>query len=272
MDMTKTEYEKIFNDFIIVDCAVRSKDIFYFSLCRDESVRTNLDNDERAEWLTRRIAYFIKTADPALRWGNVDFHNSDNYKIAVSAKPKEQIVCVDRDGQVYALGSGSSELENPIPDWNNGGILRGGVWRSRTIDGNAYIAGGGRAVAYRSDRNKWTSLMKELPFNHKEEWETAGFRDIDGFNADDIYCVGGIGDVWHFDGKIWTQIHFPGNIHLYSICCAGDGEVYISGYGGTTFKGRGHKWQKIYKGELTIPFKDMIWYEDQVWCTSDYGL
>lgn len=23
---------------------------------------------------------------------------------------------------------------------------------------------------------------------------------------------------------------------------------------------------------MTIPFKDMVWYEDKVWCTSDYGL
>lgn len=75
-----------------------------------------------------------------------------------------------------------------------------------------------------------------------------GFEDIDGFNINDIYCVGGRGDVWHSDGMKWKQTHFPSNLDLYTVCCAGDGYVYISGYGGTTFKGRGDQWKQIYKG------------------------
>jgi len=139
----------------------------------------------------------------------------------------------------------------------------------------------GRLCVYR----RWRSHFRHAQRNERlggaqqhdsihdeKDWERAGFNDIDGFSANDIYCVGGKGDVWHFNGKAWTQIHFSSNIDLSSVCCAGDSQVYISGYGGTTFKGRGQKWKQIFKGEMAMPFKRMEWFENKVWCTSDYGL
>ncbi|NHZ44274.1 hypothetical protein [Massilia aquatica] len=37
MDISKEQYVKTFSGYIIVDCAIRSKDIFYFSLCTNTS-------------------------------------------------------------------------------------------------------------------------------------------------------------------------------------------------------------------------------------------
>lgn len=106
------------------------------------------------------------------------------------------------------------------------------------------------------------------------------FHDIDGFSEDDIYCAGSYGVVCHFDGKDWLLKSMPTNVSLQSLCCAGDGFVYVSGMHGATFKGRGDKWKTLYKGShdanplqgMVLGFKDMVWYEDRVWCTSDYGL
>ena len=268
--MKAKQYKKSFKGYIMVDCVVRSKDIFYFSLYEYPS---ELD-EETAEdvWLNRRIVYWVKTVPDEKKWGNVDFDSSDDYQLCIASVPLEQLVAVDEDGQIYAIGSGRQGMEKRLGDWVSGGILRGAITRCRTIDGCAYMTGGGRTVAVRKDRNEVVPLMQGLPYDDDDDVEVAGFEDIDGFDANDIYCVGGEGDAWHFDGTIWSQFQLPENIDLNSVCCAGDGQVYISGYQGTTFRGRADKWEKIHTGKMTIPFRDMVWHEGQVWCTSDYGL
>jgi len=275
LEISKEEYIKHFQGFIVLDCVVRAQDMFYFALCEDYTQSASWGGGEAPEenQLKKRVVVFIRSDPEGDRWSNAELKGTHILNAGVSYYPKEQFVGVSFDGgAVYVLGSGVSELEEPLPGWFEGGFLRGEVSRCRTIDGYAYIAGGGRTVAMRKGRNDWKALNKKIPYNDDKDWERAGFNDIDGFSANDIYCVGGKGDVWHFDGKAWTQIHFPSNVDLSSVCCAGDGQVYISGYGGTTFKGRGQKWKQIFKGEMTIPFKRMVWFENKIWCTSDYGL
>lgn len=269
MEISKDQYQKNFAGFIIVDCAVRSSEIFYFSLSEIEEQQVDDDDDD---FPRRRIVYYIKNLPENERWGHGEFPNSYDRQLSVSQKPKEQLISVDKDGEVHVLGGGINEMEKELGNWRDGGIRRGGIAKCKTIDGLVYAVGGGRTVAVRQDRNTFTALMSGLQFTYETDWQTAGFDDIDGFSANDLYCVGGKGDVWHFDGKRWTQINFPSNISLSSVCCAGDGDVYISGFQGTTFKGRGQKWKQIHKGEFTVPFRDLVWHENRVWCTSDHGL
>ncbi len=37
-------------------------------------------------------------------------------------------------------------------------------------------------------------------------------------------------------------------------------------------RGRENMWKVIHIGELSTPFKDMVWFAGKVWGTSDYGL
>lgn len=269
MEILKDQYQKNFGGFMIVDCAVRSKDMFYFSLREIENQSVPDDNDDFPK---RRIVYYIKNLPVHERWGHGEFPNSYDRQLSVSRKPKEQLISVDKDGEVHVLGGGVNEMEKELGNWLDGGIRRGGIAKCKTIEGLVYAVGGGRTVAVRQERKQFTALMSGLPFEYETDWQNAGFDDIDGFSANDIYCVGGKGDVWHFNGKHWTQVNFPSNISLSSVCCAGDGQVYITGYQGTTFKGRGQKWKQIHKGEFTVPFRDIVWHDNQLWCTSDYGL
>ena len=98
------------------------------------------------------------------------------------------------------------------------------------------------------------------------------FDDIDAFSANDVYAVGGNGCVWHYDGQAWRECAFPTNMRLYSVCCGGDGSVYVGAQSGTVFKGRGDQWKLISRGDFSLPFKDMVWHAGTLWCTSDYGL
>jgi hypothetical protein len=97
-----------------------------------------------------------------------------------------------------------------------------------------------------------------------------GFSDLDAFSESDMYAVGGNGDVWHYDGKKWTQMGFPSNVELGTVTCAGDGQVYISGEGGSLWVGQKSTWKSIYKGSSSILWNDVLWFEGKLWLASDY--
>ncbi len=146
------------------------------------------------------------------------------------------------------------------------------------INGLLYAVGTGHTVCRRRGVNDWESFCFNLPLgsraDHEDEVrsENMAFVDIDGFSDEDMYVVAGQGVVWNLQGKTWKQISFPSNMYLESVCCAGDGYVYIGAQSGTVFRGRGDKWKMIHRGDLTLPFKDMVWHAGQLWCTNDYGL
>ncbi|NHZ83540.1 hypothetical protein F2P44_30370 [Massilia sp. CCM 8695] len=254
---------------------MRSDDVFYFSLAEDYTKCPNWSEDEghpASNALKHRIVCYARDDPPDERWTDTELDGFSHIMAGVSDVPKQQFVGTDMQGNVYVLGGGDDEIEQPLKKWKETGVKRGAITRLRTIEGVLYVAGTGRSVGYREGKNNWISLTQGMSYSSDTEWNTAGFLDIDGFSRSEIYGVGRQGDVWKFDGKIWSQVHFPSNIDLYSVCCAGDGFVYISGYGGTTFKGRNNKWTKIHDDTMTLPFNRMVWYEGKVWCTSDYGL
>ncbi len=59
---------------------------------------------------------------------------------------------------------------------------------------------------------------------------------------------------------------------MESICCAGDGYVYVGLQSGGLMRGREDEWEVIHEDNMSVPFKDIVWYQDKVWCTSEYGL
>lgn len=275
MTISTDIYNENFKGYQIIDCVVRSRAFFYFVLREDYTLSPNWhDGDEPPGDgdLRTRIVCFAQMHAAPRNWSHIQMVGFTYLLAGVSKIPKDQYVGVDLNGHVYVLGGGDNFFEDDIQKWQTQGVKRGGIVKCRTIDGYLYIVGGSRSVGYRLGKSSWKSLTQGLPFKYERDWQTAGFEDIDGFSQNDIYCAGGKGDVWHFNGTKWQQIHFPSNLDLYTVCCASDGYVYISGYGGTTFKGRGDQWKQIYKGQMSIPFKDMVWYENKVWCTSDYGL
>ena len=195
----------------------------------------------------------------------------DSFISGISHKPKSQHIAVSHSNDVVIVGSGESS-EEKIKHHRDGGPLRGGISKLRTIDGWAYLCGGNNSVTRREGPDNWSDISKSIPNPDREDYLHNRFEDIDGFNENDIYCVGTDGQVYHFDGKSWRQQDFPSNIHLYTVCCGQDGFVYISGFQGKTFKGKLNTWEVISGPSTTLPFKDMVWYENKVWCTSDHGV
>lgn len=255
----------------ITDCVVRRRDFFYFIAREDYTQWTDWKDqgDSPSEKsLYKRIITFIKNKEPERQWGHGRLRGFDRLTCGVSDHPKEQFIAGSMTGQIYVLGGGDDEIENGVS-----GNLRGILADFRNIDGDLYVAGSGRVAGVRQGKNSWKWLTPEIPFDMSTEALSAGFDVIDGFSRTDLYAAGGKGDVWHCDGTSWRRVDFPSNVTIEAMCCGADGRVYISGYEGLSFVGRGDTWKPIKRREIIpLGFKDLVWYEDRVWCTNDNGV
>ncbi|MDQ1818135.1 hypothetical protein RBA41_33035 [Massilia sp. CCM 9210] len=265
--LTNDEYDKYFRGFYIYDCAVRSRTAFSFLAV--EAVPDSNASDKRL------LSYF--TDEPAGKnLGMRSYTGFAGARLAASTRPKEQAIMVSRDCAVGVLGGGAPAVEASIPHGNSDMPLYTSMNALSAIDGMVYAVGPWRAVCRRLGADQWESVAdrKTLPVPERNTYGTNndGFHAIDGFNTEDIYCGGGQGDLWRLDGKRWHHCPLPTNMVLENICCGGDGLVYIGMQNGSVLRGRESNWELIYKGTLSIPFKDMAWFDNRVWCTSDHGI
>ncbi|MDH4556937.1 hypothetical protein E8F11_17480 [Pseudomonas sp. BN417] len=265
------DFSKRLLGYNVVDCEVRRRDFFYFIAREDYTQWT--DWKEQGDYpsersLYKRVLTFMSSKEPAKQWGHTTLKGFSRLTSGVSYSPKEQFIAGSLTGQIFALGSGDNEIQDEI-----GEKLRGTLERFATIDDELYVAGSGRMVGLRQGKNQWKWLSENVPYDMDSEVSTAGFDAIDGFSQEDIYAAGGKGDVWHYNGKIWRRVDFPSNVTIETMCCGADGRVYIGGYEGLTFVGRGDTWKPVKRREvIPLGFKDMVWYEDRVWCTNDNGV
>jgi hypothetical protein len=258
--VSKDLWEKSIKGWVIVDCAVRNKDIVSLCLRKDippENVSWTADSDIESKLLN----IFINKENS---WGGITYTGLNLPRIGVCSLPISQSMMVARntDGQVVLLGGGRDFPEefidpgkNPMPQ------------RIKTIGGYAYSVGDQRKIYKRSAIGQWDRIL-DLP--RVDAIETVGFDDMDAFNENDMYAVGGHGDVWHFNGERWRQMGFPSNVQLGTVTCAGDGQVYISGEGGSLWVGGQSSWKRIYEGSASILWNDVLWFEGKLWLSSDY--
>ncbi|WP_263146701.1 hypothetical protein [Pseudomonas sp. RIT-PI-AD] len=267
-------YESCFYGFTLTDCVVRNRNILYFVASHEAQAAAAGPTQQRT--VDKRIIVCFLDEPMEKRWSRQNLKGYARLHAGVSLQPLEQFVGVDADGDVYVVGGGAAGAEQKIPE-DKAGPLRGDVTRLRLIQESLYLVGGFHSVCRRSGRNSWENLCANLPVpkdkeTFKEAMTSMNFKDIDGFAADDLYAVAGQGNLWHYDGSSWQAVAFPSNMYLESICCAGDGSVYIGAQSGTVFKGRDNRWTLLHKGDLSLPFNDMVWHAGKVWCGNDYGL
>ena len=265
--ISRADYEKCFQHFNVLGCAVRSKDIFYF-VAQEDYTRSprwkGLGEAPEEDELERRLISFMRDEPPDVQWSRTVFQGMTGPMVAAAEKPKAQAVVASTGSDVFAIGSGEAGLEASIP-------LVGATTNLRTVGARVYAAAMGRNLARREAAGKWTVISRDIPKDRRNRHEL-GFNDVAGFDEHHLYAVGGAGDVWYSDGATWRRSAFPANHELTTVCCGEDGNVYIGGVAGVTFMGRQDSWKQIHDGDMSLPFKDMVWFQDRVWCTSDYGL
>ncbi len=274
MLITPEQYKEQFHRYYVIDCAVRSKDMLVFLADRrytDEEVAEEEANNWDFAYRDKRVVTYFRDDPSDEQWSSTLYEGRGTIVIGAAEKPLNQCIAIDKlEDYLSAIGSGVFDeevLTSPLPNNPN----RGNIRKIKTLNGYAYVCGGNRSFGKRLGKEEWLSHNSEIP-HVKGAGRTEGFDDFDGFSETDIYAAGGRGDVWHFNGDVWRQIPFPTNSRVKSVCCGGDGQVYISCYEGMTFMGREARWKKIHNGGIPLGWTDMVWYEDRVWCTNDHGL
>jgi hypothetical protein len=290
MLITLDEYTEKFHwkyRFYFRDCAIRNKNIFVFVTepeLTDEQVQEEEKNNWSPDLRPKGIRVFIKNNPPGKMWSGQYLQGWENIVIGTAKLPLDQAIYIEStavypslDVRVFMTGSGPAYEDTPLKPWlkpnDRTDFRRGHIGKIKPIEGYAYACGGGRSFGRRISKSKWESFSHYFP-KRKETESHAGFEDFDAWSASDIYLAGGEGDVWHFEAKKGEarKLAFPSNMPLYAVCCGGDGNVYISDVYGTIWVGGGDSWKKLRGVSLSLPPRDMVWYENRVWATNDYGL
>lgn len=237
-------------------------------------LRENIPVDSEDVWDHEIPTYgfSIYLCDDKVKTGYQGFEGFDFPKIGVSRKPIGQLLMSNKNwaGQVFAGGSGESGMEEVNPGGKpSTGIVS--IQRLVCIDGWAYALSLFRKVFKRTAVGEWTQLKEGMELNIKGDTLHAGFADMDGTDDNNLYAVGGRGDVWRYDGKRWHQCDFPANHELSTVTVAPDGQVYISGISGL-WVGKKDTWQLVCKGSFMVSYNDSVWFNGQLWLSADYHL
>ena len=271
--ISKKEYRGAFSRFSIDRCAVRDRNIMYFTT---HEIDTEHHPVMEQNQIIKSLVVFYRDEEKGNRLGWTELEGFERLSCAVSRLPNASIVAVDSSGQAMLYGSGVKGVEPKIAS-SPTGPMRGGSRNVRTIGKYVYLASGLRGVCRRTGVEQWESLCPPAEFKKRaaarqKQTENWGFDDIAGFSEDHFYCCGGKGDVWRYKNGDWKQCDFSSNYYLESICCGDDGRVYIGGQTGSLFVGLEDEWELLDQGGLSLPYRDLVWYDDKVWGTNSYGL
>lgn len=146
--------------------------------------------------------------------------------------------------------SGISEEVIPLSGTGHGRY--GYLNKIVTINEDLYVCGYRRQV-YRRANNIWKPIDNDI--RASLSIRGVGFFSMDGTGANNIYAVGRKGEVFHFDGKRWTNCDVPTNVALESVKCDSSEMTYICGGKGTILYGNRNSWNVVQYPD----FDDTFW-------------
>ena len=265
--------EKHISGFNIIDCDIISPTHFGFTLREDYTQWPNWGEGSKAPKelkLKKRILELDLTKPEGEKWTSFGIENFDLLNTCSKSSSNSYIgMAKNFDGFEVSFG----ELQHTydvLPNILNDGIRRGTLKKAKFFNNNLIACTSSRQLLTLNDDRQWSVIGDQIPAN--EDWAISSFSDFDLFSLDDIYAVGGKGEVWHYNGHVWLQMDFPTNHYTHTVCCGGDGSVYITVDSATIYKGRGNEWELIHEEVISLTLKDAVWYEDKMWCTNDFGI
>jgi hypothetical protein len=277
MIFDKTRWKEFIKGYSLFDCAIQSKDQIFLTLIENKQTRDIYPK-------TRFLVCYLD-APMNERFYFKEFGHFTFVYTAYATAPRKEFVAVDISGNVYSYDPDRDDAEESLESpWLNNQITKRNMCSSilsiKRVNGQIYALGKHRQLFLREGNNTWKTLSNTpegMPFPMKLKssdlsGQRMGHSDMSAFSPFDIYAAGGLSDLWHYNGKAWKQISFPSNELLSTICCAGDGKVYITGQNGSLWAGRDDRWKKLQDGEISLPFKDSEWFAGKLYCGNDYGL
>ena len=273
MIFTKETHNLIFQDkYIIIGCAMRGLHRQIYLLTEDDDEKVN--NGYLPEY--RFVYTYNDQENPRKRYFSTGRTHLNSPKISYNINGNE-LIGVDIVGNLYSHSAGDREEENLSRELKGSdyGVVYNNV---RTIGQSMYAVGTPYVIYKRNGVNDWEKISESVPLpkvyidGTQTGDEDFGWEDLDCFSEQDMYLVGGKGDVWHFDGENFKQLDFPSNELIENVCCADDGNVYIGGRRGRLWRGKDDTWELISDEEFSVRWKDIEWFDNRLFLGSAYGL
>ena len=184
--------------------------------------------------------------------------------------PAERYLVLGIDGSVRVSGGGVIKEEAPIASCGVDPRKRGPLREVRGIvkgKGRAYAVGTCRQAYVRDGEDQWRCIDESAQVGETPITDTS-FESVDGFSEQEIYTVGWEGEIWKYDGSVFTQQNSPTELALYKVRCASDGFVYACGQLGTLLRGRNDQWEVIEHESTTEDLWGMEVFDGQLYVSS----
>lgn len=258
--------------FNIVDCELKDRDTLYLLAREDYTQRAGWRDTQEppAETALPKRVLALRLKNPEdKQWGHMQLTGMGISTCGMAVVPEEKLVVIDMPGRAWAQVPGGTSFEAVIPPIVDGGLKRGPVMRARSFGGPLMAATAGRQILVRQAPGHWEEFGPAMPLGVSED---SGFEDFDKFPDGDLYAGGDAGDLWRHDGKSWHRCHSPTAMSISALCCAGDGQMYLAA-GDRIYRGIRDTWERLdSKASITLPLRDLCWFEDKLWATNDHGV
>lgn len=242
------------NDLSFIAAAAATKELLYMSFHDKKTEK----NDE-----THSVFGGFKNGKGGIIKNNIQ--DWDTKAMCMVKQPSERMIATSEDGEVLTYANGESTQEK-IPD------VKVSVLNLGVIDGYAYACGVWRQVFKRVGEGRWEPMHAPEPSKQEKYDAFIVFNSIAGYSAKDIYVVGSLGQIWHYNGKKWRQIDSPVRCSLNAVICGEDGYVYACGDYGVILRGRDDKWTVIAEKGTGSNYWDAHWFNDRLYMATMGGL
>jgi len=192
-------------------------------------------------------------------------------------------VALSMQGDVEYQFVGGSRIEK-IP---NAGTFdgEGAMTQIREI-GDTLVACGYDGQVYWRSPSGWQPLAGGLAHLATED-RPVHLNSIDGSSMNAIYAVGFHGRIFHFNGKVWSEMDSPTNVHLERVRVVEGEHIVICGNHGTVLQGdrKGlavapidgfaeHLWGiELYKGKVYVAhLGGLMVYDGKGWAPVNMNL
>jgi hypothetical protein len=227
-------------------------------------------------WIVMAMDHLDEQEQPnavfaSLQGTNLDVRHVVNFKTRFAALlpgSGNDLIAVGELGNVVVVSPAGLVSEDVITINGVTPETRGALRYGTVVDGRVVMVGMGKRVYCREPNGTWVIMENGLPSGSKE---VTGFEEVAGKHLGALYAVGWRGEIWKYDGSIWSAMSSPTNILLTAVCVADDDRVYAVGLQGALFRATNDQWEAL-DSEIHDDLLSIVCFRGEIYAASLYHL